>query len=170
MAGEPSLAGRLEDLQLSRMAPTNFLIEAYFKAAAGQADAVLTRAASPSLKVEDSDLNVLDHHRILLVEFLQALFNQRFGFPGVAHRKGARVRGHRAFGVEQQLAKSGMGLCLRKPEGRLKTAFDLPGFLLIARRGGAAGANRLCACSGAAKALSPCRTLTGTCSVASKCR
>jgi hypothetical protein len=47
-AGEPSLAGRLEDLQLSRMAPTNFLSGAYFKAAAGQTDAILTRAASPS--------------------------------------------------------------------------------------------------------------------------
>ena len=48
MAVEPSLAGRLEDRPLSRMAPANFLIEAYFKAATGQPDAVLTRAASPN--------------------------------------------------------------------------------------------------------------------------
>ena len=48
MAVEPSLAGRLEDRPLSRMAPANFLIEAYFKAANGQTDAVLTRAASPN--------------------------------------------------------------------------------------------------------------------------
>jgi hypothetical protein len=34
-------AGRLEDLQLSWMALTNFLIEAYFKTSARQTDAAL---------------------------------------------------------------------------------------------------------------------------------
>ena len=73
----------------------------------------------------DSGLDVLDRHHVCLIELLQELFDQRLGSPGIAHCHGERVRGHHTFGIEQQLAKGSMGLCIREPECRFNAALDL---------------------------------------------